>query len=456
MSLKELYQTLHQRKRPEDVAQMILELIETDLSFKEVRILEKAAQGSLKRTFHGYTSMSQSFGNVPCVDSYMNKAIEIFELERKEQVNGSDIVAIENFIKSISTHIHKKVGENDFVQDRLNKEERKHLGLEISKRNYNKKWRLLKRFEKKVIKCKNELKKLEFQKIGKHGISHLLPFEEFSKDTNSACFIAYYNARCNLRSVFTNQSQARPFDEISKMLLDRCMPKRKSIIGFGRKQTTVNTNWWAIAHIYTSQEVLSNLTDAQKGKLLGVWTTILQEIAEFLGQLWKENAFNRATMIVRKGNDSTTWNNTASAWNKARDNWMNLIYALGMDYVLEDLCFGKVMRLMAADVAWWHRSSGGNLEPNTAVWTQLPLPWEVFQGKEKCSKALVIKTCKSVGIYAVESGWIAPRKHGIAEFRPTPELVHGVAVANPFLASILKKHRYFSGKNAKSIIPEYN
>src|SRR5262249_52774005 len=145
------------------------------------------------------------------------------------------------------------------------------------------------------------------------------------------------------------------------------------------------TNWWAISYIYTSQEVLSHLTDQQKGELLGKWTSLLQTIAKSLVEIWNENEITRATMVVKKGNDSTTWNNTAGAWNKSRDNWMNLIYSLGLEYILEDICFGKVLRLMAADVVAWHNRSGGKLDPNTDVWNKLPLPWEVFEGKETCN-----------------------------------------------------------------------
>ena len=60
------------------------------------------------------------------------------------------------------------------------------------------------------------------------------------------------------------------------------------------------------------------------------------------------------------------------------------------------------------------------------------------------------------GLDPEKSGWIAPRVHGVAEFKPTPELVHGVTVSNPFLATVLKRHRYFSGKNSNPLFPERN
>ncbi len=458
-TIEQLYQTLSERRRPEDVAEMVIELTKDSLTTKERLLLEKATKGSLARNVFGYTSMLQEFAEVKGAGKQIAKAIEIFKLNNKNKSNYNNQKDIEGFINFASPIIRKTAGKNDFKADRLNKSQRKEGGLDLSKRNYNKKWRLLTRIEEKLLTFIRESKKIEFQKIAKHGLAHSLDFTNFSSDMNTACFIAYYNSRCNLRSVFTNQGQDRPFDEISEMLLNRCKGEETKFFDSSRKSKTEEpntTNWWAISHIYTSQEVLSNLTDEQKGTLLGKWTTILQNIAELLDEVWTVSNINRETMVVKRGNNSTTWNNTAGAWNKARDNWMNLIYSLGLDFILEELCFGKVLRLMAADVVAWHFSAGGELDPNTEVWKNLPLPWEVFQNKAECNKELVIKYCKKAGLDPEKSGWIAPRIHDVAEFKPTPELVHGVTVSNPFLATVLKRHKYFSGKNAKPLFPEKN
>lgn len=460
-AIENLHKTLRKRKRPEDVAQMIFEVLEGDLSTKEKDILKRATKGSLKNTFFGYTSMMQEFAIAVGAEKQIKKTIEIFKLDNKESIDYNNVDDIKKFIEKVSPVINKVVGANNFLADRLNKEQRKEKGLDLSKRSYNKKWRLLKRLEHKLLKYSREVKKIEFQKIGKHGLSHTIDFEDFQKDLNSACFIAYYNSRCNLRSVFTNTSQERAFDEISEMLLNRCKGiTASSVLGIFKKETKQKsdalTNWWAISHIYTSQEVLSKLSDEQKGKLLGKWTSMLQDISYFLNEIWKNSDINRQTMIVKRGNDSTTWNNTAGAWNKARDNWMNIVYSLGMEYILDEVCFGKVLRLMAADVVAWHHLTGGKLDPNTYVWNKLPLPWEVFQGNENCNKELVVKHCENAGIDPEKSGWIAPRIHGVTEFKPTPELVHGVIVSNPYLATVLKRHKYFSGRDIKTYFPEKN
>jgi hypothetical protein len=157
--------------------------------------------------------MLETFGKAVGAEKQIKKAIEIFKLNEKENSVYHSIKAIETFLKKFPL-IHKEVGKIISKSDRLNKDLRKLAGLDISKRNYNKKWRLLKRIEIRLQKFIHESKKIELQKIAKHGLSHTISFEGFSKDLNTACFIAYFNAKSNLRSTFTNQSQERPFDDM--------------------------------------------------------------------------------------------------------------------------------------------------------------------------------------------------------------------------------------------------
>ncbi len=429
---------------------MVLEVLKGDLTAHERDTIAKAADGALKQSVFGYTSMAQTFAGLVGAKQQVAKASELFHHDVPEGLDTDRPREVERYVGQLSPALCKEVGKSNFLVDRLPRAQRKAAGLDLSKRAYNKRWRLLKRLEQKVAAMDGMERKLEFQRIAKHGLAHHISEQDFLADRNTACFIAYYNARCNLRSEFTINGQQRPFDEISKVLLDRCsgIRSKRSFWGFTRTEhnPSPSTKWWAIAQLYPDQVVLRNLSDAEKGTLLGQWTSILQDIAQLLGELWRSNEIARDTMIVKRGNDSSTWNHTAGAWNKARDNWMNLIYALGMEYILDDLCFGKVLRLMAADVAAWHRSAGGGLDANTVVWNKVPLPWQVFSGEETCAQDAVRKACAVAGLDPYKSGWIAPRLKQVAEFRPTPELVHGVTVSNPFLATVLKKHRYYSGK----------
>lgn len=464
MELQALYNTLRERKRPEDVAGMILEILGNHLSADERSILDRAAQGSLRKAFLGYTSMLQTFAAPVGAARQINKAGELFNVAIPLKEESTDPVVIEAFIKKISPEIRKRFGASDFKADRLNREQRLAAGLDLSKRRYNKLFRMLARLEERLLTIIEEWKKFEILNIAKHGLAHHITWQDFAAGRDTACFVAYYTARCNLRSEFTVQGQQRPYDEIADMLFARCKgaPQQRdvmSILGFRRDEAPekpVTANWWAIAHVYPEMEVVQKLSDEQKGELLGRWTTILQDIATRLGSVWLASEIARDTMIVRRGNDSSTWNAMAGAWNKARDNWMNLLYAMGLEEILDVVCFGKVLRLMAGDVAAWHRESGGGLDPNTLVWRDLALPWTVFEGSATCTRPMVREVCRHHGLDAEASGWIAPRVRGVAAFRPTPELVHGVTVGNPFLAKVLRARGYFSGKNVNVINPSDN
>src|SRR5262249_21422034 len=159
---------------------------------------------------------------------------------------------------------------SDFKQHRLNGEQRAARGLDVSRRRYNKLFRLLGRLEAKLRTYLRELRKSDFTRVGKSRLATRLSEDEFAKDPASAAFVAYFAARCNLRSVFTNTAQQRPYDEIADMLFQRL------------KRDPHRTNWWAVAHIFPDVEVLARLTDAQKGELLGRWLVLLRDISELL------------------------------------------------------------------------------------------------------------------------------------------------------------------------------
>ncbi|RAK65306.1 hypothetical protein [Hymenobacter edaphi] len=449
MDLRVLYDTLRQRRRPEDVADMLLPLLQAELTPQQRATLEKAARHSIRRSVWQYTAMQQTFRAVVGADKQAGKAAELFRVTPDPAARFDDPAAVETLLRELNPLIGKEFDHHHYEADRLNREARRAAGLDLSKRRYNKLFRSLRHLEQKLFRLLREYRKLEQEQVAKHKFAHRISYEEFARDPATAAFIAYYTARCNVRSEFTNQSQQRPYDEVAHMLFLR-------LTGSGLAPTTAAPNWWAVAQVYPAPEVLAQLTEAQKGELLGQWATFLTDLADFLGDIWAQNDFRATTMVVKRGDDSSTWNAAAGAWNKARDSWLNLLYALGMEFVLDELCFGKVMRLMAADVAFWHRSSGGDLDPNTAVWAELPFPWEVLAGTARCTRTQVENVCRRAGLDAYKTGWLAPRPHGVVAFQPTPELVHGVSVANPYLAAVLKRHRYFSGKPAQPLRPEDN
>ena len=431
-TLRELHGSLDERWQPEDIAQKLLSIL--DLTKSECRTVGKAANS---RRPSYWTSMSKDFHRPVNMKRQLSVAQQLFD--KPVSFLPDDTDQIEVWLQEAEESIGKRFGDNDFKYSRLSKSERLEQGIEISRRQYNKRFRLAVRMEKKIHRLKKEQFKRALTLASKSRLVSQISWDDFCADHDSAAFIAYYVSRCNLRSVFTNTSQVRPYDDICDCLMKRCQKKGQQV------------NWWAIAHVYPHASVIKWLDDEQKGVLLGDYFAVMQNAAKLLEELWESNDLSD-DMIVRRGNDSTTWNVTAGAWNKLREGWISFMYELGLVDAVDAMCPGKVLRLMAADVAWWHRRSGGDIHPDTKVWKELPRPWDVVLHEVPCPKDLVDRTCVSHGLDPVKSGWSAPRPGKYVEtFTPTPELVHGVVVSSPVLASVFRKAGVFSGKKATGI-----
>jgi hypothetical protein len=436
-AVRALHVTLDRRERPEDVAEKILNLHQqhasafgVPLSTDDRRLLERKVSGA--GSYWWMTSMSDDFDRPVGAQSQMAVAGELFAADGTK-TDADDFESVRDFIETAADEIGKTVGASDFKFDRLNREQRERMGLGgLSRRQYNKRFRLLARMEQKALRLERETLKRHFAQVSKSALANRVTFEQFAADLDTACFIAYFVARCNLRSEFTNTSQERPFDVVCERLLARCRPAA--------------ANWQAIAYVYPSQDVLARLSDDIKGQLLADWLGELRTLAGLMRGVWEANDFDAETMVVSRGDDSSTWNALAGAWNRARTHWIALLYALGFEELLDSMCLGKALRLMAADVVWWHRESGGDLEADTFVFRELPFPWEVLDGEQTCTRADVEAVCARVNVDARAKGWVAQRPQGApAPVRPTPELVHGVTVHSPQLAGVLRRAGWFSG-----------
>jgi hypothetical protein len=421
--LQALFDTLDRRERPEDVARLVDQA--ATLSAQERKVISKASSHS-----NTWSSMATDFSRPSNMARQMSVARSLFA--GRADADPSDMDAMENYLRQVDREIGKEFGCNDFKKDRLSRSQRSAKGMDISKRQYNKRFRLAARMERKRFRVIREQLKRSLTLASKSRLASRLKSDQF-RDTNTASFIAYYVARCNLRSVFTNQSQARPFDEICDMLLKRC-------------HSSESTDWTAIAHVLPDADVLKKVSAEERGRLLGEYFAVMHSAGELLREVWDESNINRETMVVRRGNDSTTWNVTAGAWNKLRSGWFSMLFSLGLDDWIESMCPGKVLRLMAADVAAWHRASGGDLHADTGPWCDLPLPWEVLRG-QPCPKSRVLEICTKWRVDPVKSGWVAsPPDRKVDRYSPTPELVHGVQVSSPQLAALLRSLGVFSGR----------
>lgn len=438
-ALRTLHDGLTERAMPETVARTILDLRVVRQDPSMVKLIEERATGRKWR----YSMMSDGWFQPVVPSRKIKTALDIFQRDLAKHpeeaiaADEADPERIRRFVAFLSGTLARNPGQTNFKDDRLNRAGRKMHGLGHNNHAYNKRWRHVVRLEEQTGTYTGQMRLLGYRVAGKAGLVSDIPFERFSASPWAAAFVAYYAAQKKRRSQFTNTSQERPFDTVCEALMKRC-------------EADPHTDWGLIARVYPEPAVLKRLDDQQKGDLMGAWTNLLVEMSADLERCWKENRFDLDDMIVERGNDSSTWNITAQAWNTARTAWMSFLAALGQDSLLTECLPGKVMRLIAADVARWHRMSGGGLHPDTIVWRKLPKPWQVLRGEAKCTREMVEKACREAGVDPVKSGWIEAQvsKTAVA-FKPTPELVHGVTVSSPFLALIFRRAGVFSGKTVK-------
>ena len=430
MSLRNLFTSLRLRWTPEMVANAILNSDEIALPQNIQTLL-----GPLARRGRHWSSMSTSFDKAIGLNKQSKVAADLFP-DVPVPVDMNDSTLVREYLDKLNKSLGicgSKAG-HDFKADRRNREGRGHMPKSVPRggRAYNKRFRLLKRMEDKFVAWTANSEKMDFKQIAKCRLATRITWEDFSADPNTAAFLAYMVARMNRRSTFTWGKQDRPFDKIADALLDNA--RREG-----------NIQWWPVALIYTEQDVYGRLSTEQTGRLVGMWFGVLQDTARVLKETNEANNFDLVNLVVRRGNDSSTWNDAAGAFNKARDGWISAVYASGMASLLDVFAPGKALRLMAADVVAMHRSYGsGGLEPDTKVWGLLPKPWKVVLGEVACGRAQIENACRKARLVK-DKGWVMPRPKSVVDTKPTPELAHGVVIGSPDLAMRLRKLGYFSG-----------
>ncbi|WP_200926704.1 hypothetical protein [Sphaerimonospora mesophila] len=429
--LVELYGSLDRRYRPEDVADLVLQALDGRLSRRGRVVLERGARHSSRRQ-GWFSSMSTDYARPVGGARQVAATTRLFDHRR--EVDPEDPESLLEFAAAVGHEIQWAPERADFLADRLNRDARATAGIELSKRQYNRRFRMLGRIAAKAGTLRVEQDKRRLLMIGVTGFGTEIPLDRFIADIDAACFVAYYTARRKTRRRFSLSGRDNPFDEIAQVLLERC---------------TDRNDWWMIAQVRTTPDVLRHLGDRERGRLLGQWSAVMRHSAALLAARWNP-ATDRTTMVVQSGDDSTTWNNLAVAYNAARAGWLACLAALNALDLLEVACPGKAMRLMAADLVAWHHAGGGDVDPNTAVWAALPPPWDVLDGSAACTRTDVEAACRTAGLDPEKAGWTAPRVQGaVAVFRPTPELVHGVSIADPVWAALLRRAGVFSGKQVK-------
>lgn len=429
--IETLYATLQGRHRPEEVSALVLRLLGNDLDRRTRKTLERAALGG------GHASlMAVEFTAPVAPQTAVRTLATLLDLDIAS-IDAADPAHLFGLLDEARSRLGMGEGRTSFKYDRANREIRAALGLELSRRRYNKLFRLVARLEHETLDLQRQLRLFQLSRVAKTAFAAATPFAAFAADPRTAATVAYLTANLGRRSIFTNGAQAQAFDAVAERLLTYSAGAPAA-------------GWFAVAHVFPRADVLAQVPAADRLHLLGLALATMRDAAELLRVAWTQTAINLNSMIVARGNDSSTWNALAGAWNKARDIWIALMQSLGHEQTFERFLPGKVLRLMAADVAAWHRLSGGAVHPDTRIWAMLPRPWDVITGRAICTRAQITAACAASGVDPERSGWTAPRaRDHAAPWQPTPELVHGVTVNQPELAAWLRKVGVFSGKELK-------
>ncbi len=433
-----LYQSTQERWRPEEVAWLIFKLL--PLSTPERERLAPLARRScyaMRNSLTEVTALGNDFRKPVAPRPMAQTAALLFEVPPLSEDALREPERILDYVAELGQQIRRAVGD-DFKERRLNREARRAAGLgDFPKRKYNRLFRLLVDLEEKVAVYRREWEKYRLMRLSKSGLTGNLDVQALHHD-NTLAFVAYMVANQNRRSIFTVGSQVGAFDKISELLFKRCVKDAGS-------------RWDQIALVYPAVAVLRHLDAEALGRLLGLWYAALGEAARFMEQVWAANEINFQTMVVKKGDDSGTWNLAAGAWNQSRKAWLNLVSVMNMMALFDDFLPGKAMRLIAGDVAAWHAHVGDDwVAADVKVWRELPLPWEVFFGRAVCNRPMIEAACRKYKVSPTLTGWIEPPPAGeVLPVQMTPELVHGVVVSSPELAERLRRLNFFSGKGAK-------
>lgn len=463
-TLKDLHAGLCNRPSPQEVARKLARM---DLGDSLV--------GELRRLGHrrSWSSMTSTFATHPGVESAANAAIRLVEgvadsagVTIEPCADIGDVGALEEWVgaawallglgtEEAQAAVGKtarrdagwfrtrgggargaKLGHRD-IRGRYSRDELAVNLPGVSSRSYLKAVRAVAHLEQRAGVLRTARSMEECVRIGKSRLATTIALEDFLASPETAAFVAYYTARLNMRTLFTYGEQARPMDELAEALLQNA-------------QESDGYRPDVVARVLTRQAVLAELSDAEKGDLLAEYWNAMLRVGAVLERTFDEKR-DRLRMVARPGENSSEWNAASRAFNQLRTGWLNLTKSLGLEAIAEEACPGKVPALVAGDVAYIHGEYALGDHADTHVWAELPLPWKVITGEEVCTADMVREACSKFGMVAEDSGWTgAYRQDELAVTLPAPELVHGVQVGCPLLATLIRKSGALSGRNSQA------
>ena len=114
-TIDDLFLSLSQRARPEEVAEMVLRALNGTLTSREAKILDLAASGSHSRQSGGYSSMSAAFIAPVGLASQVRTARDLFPTIRApDDAACADREILSPYVAEASATIARSPGENSF------------------------------------------------------------------------------------------------------------------------------------------------------------------------------------------------------------------------------------------------------------------------------------------------------------------------------------------------------
>lgn len=427
--------SLVRRESTVTVAKAIL-----DLGFlpKNSELHEKLANLSRRSSYGYYDSIYDDYDRVDSADDQLNTFAALFSNINLDEalsvtVDHPSYVSIhQDLITSALYSLGVPAGwsANAALRERYSLDWSN--GSASSKKAFVKRLRFLNAFEEKLGRVTDTLELRHAQMQAKSRLAYAVDADKL--DDVSLAFVAYLAARANRRSLFMLGGQSKAFDDVSDALRD---------------MISADANWEQIAYVSPTMNVFEHLSQDALGRLMGKFHSEMTVAARHLGQLFHSLPVRmRAEMVMVKGVDSSRWNAYAGALNTMRSAWISATIAAGFGAVLDKYLPGKAPRLMAADLVWWARNMGQELHEDTRMFSKLPYPWEVINGDKKLNRAKILSVARKANVTNVdETGWVGPRTNVISEVAAAePITVHGIVVADPHLAVMLRKSGAFSAK----------
>lgn len=412
----DLFASLDERRRPEDVASIALRLVGPQLTDDERAVVAGAARLAERPSWWSMQSSDWERPVHPTKQMATLATLLAGTPLEGPPVDPTDPAAVRAEITRV------RAGLEWTPRTRLHRRVQYFLG----------------HLEDKANRVERVIDRRACAVAGRAGLVEQLTEADVAADEATAAFVAYYAARRNVRRQFTLAGKENPFDDVAAAL-------------FANVERSPGARWDVIARVYGAPRVTAKLTVDENLRLAAEWAAVMRLAAGLAESCDGVDRMRRHRMSVFAGLDSETWNLAAQAYNEARASWFSALDGAGaLDVAIAGLCPPKMMRLMAADLVAWTYQSGGEINPDTAIAAQLPWPWEALSGTRSCTAMDVSRVCGRAIINPWESGWLGPRRPRPASvFAPTPELVHGIVVSDPTLAALLRKAGAWSAKGIR-------